>query len=359
MPRLPPSLFWTARKQISPFAPLLLPVCRTLDSTANELRWIKEHVNSTPSPVPRKLRIWQDCLKRGERGMPLQYILGTQPFGPLEILCRPGVLIPRPETESIITHLTTLLPPTPTLKILDLCTGTGCIPLLLSSLLPPTTKAQTTGIDISPLAISLSRQNLLHNISLSHLPPSTSQQQQITFTQSDIFSPLFLPSLPYSPGELDILVSNPPYISPHGFNTTTERSVRLFEPKLALVPDAASLSWSKGYSCRPEDVFYARLLEIAGVLQPKRVLFEVGDLDQAARVAEMVVRGGGEGEGGGGGGGERELKAYAGTVEIWRDDPDVESEGEKESVWVDGGKVRVGVKGRGNGRGVYFWRKDQ
>ncbi|KAK4657057.1 hypothetical protein QC762_209530 [Podospora pseudocomata] len=335
MPRLAPSLFRQARKQISPFAPLLLPVCRTLDSTANELRWIKEHVNSTDSLVPRKLGIWQACLKR-EKGIPLQYILGNQPFGPLDILCKPGVLIPRPETESIITHLTTLLPfSSSPLKILDLCTGTGCIPLLVASLLPST--SQTLGVDISPLAISLSRQNLSHNISLSHLPLSASKS--ITFTKSDIFSPSFLSSLPFSPGELDILTSNPPYISPAGFNKNTERSVRLYEPKLALVPD---VNLGKGYDCLPEDAFYARLLEIVSVLQPKRVLFEVGDVEQARRVAEMVVRGG-------------ELKNYAGTVEIWRDDPEGE---EKERISLRNNREEVEVKGRGNGRGVYFWRKD-
>ncbi|KAK4199870.1 S-adenosyl-L-methionine-dependent methyltransferase [Triangularia verruculosa] len=341
MPRLPPSLFWRARKQISPFAPLLLPVCRTLDSTANELRWIKQHVNSTKSLVPRRLRIWQACLKRGDRGMPLQYVLGTQPFGPLEILCRPGVLIPRPETESLIYHLHSILPrhSSQPLKILDLCTGTGCIPLLLSSLLPASTKI--SGVDISPQAISLSRENLTHNITLSHLPASASKS--INFTKADIFSPGFVPSLGYKPGELDILVSNPPYISSHGFNTTTERSVRLFEPKLALVPQVTA----EQYDCEPEDVFYARLLEIISVLQPKRVLFEVGDLDQAARVAAMVVRGKGA------------LEVYAQAVEIWRDEPGVDSheEGVTEKMGVDE-EAEVEIKGQGNGRGVYFWRRD-
>ncbi|KAK4178401.1 S-adenosyl-L-methionine-dependent methyltransferase [Triangularia setosa] len=341
MPRLPPSLFWKARQQISPFAPILLPVCRTLDSAANELRWIKQHVNSTSSLVPRKLRIWQACLKR-ERGMPLQYILGTQPFGPLEILCRPGVLIPRLETESIIYHLSSLIPrpspQAPPLKILDLCTGTGCIPLLLSSLLFPA-RTQITGVDISPSAISLSRQNLTHTISLRHLSPSASKS--INFTQADIFDLKFLPSLGYKPSELDILVSNPPYISHHGFNTTTERSVRLYEPRLALVPQIHPTSH---YNCEPEDIFYAHLLEIVRTLQPKRVLFEVGDLDQAARVVAMVVRGKGF------------LERYARNVEVWRDEPGVGLEGKAEKMWV-GGNVEVEVKGQGRGRGVYFWRE--
>jgi methylase of polypeptide subunit release factors len=75
-------------------APLLLPACRDLQSTANELRWIREHVQAHPTSVPPGLRIWTLAEKRG-KGVPLQYVLGTQPFGSLEIKCRPGVLIPR------------------------------------------------------------------------------------------------------------------------------------------------------------------------------------------------------------------------------------------------------------------------
>lgn len=94
MPRLPPSLFWRASKEISPLAPRLLPVCQDLPSVANELRWIREHVQSTRSPVPDGLRFWSLVEKRAT-GVPLQYVLGNQPFGDLDILCRRGVLIPR------------------------------------------------------------------------------------------------------------------------------------------------------------------------------------------------------------------------------------------------------------------------
>lgn len=72
----------------------LLPACRDLQSAANELRWIREHVQDTKSPIPAELRVWKLSEKRG-KGIPLQYVLGTQPFGDLEIRCRPGVLIPR------------------------------------------------------------------------------------------------------------------------------------------------------------------------------------------------------------------------------------------------------------------------
>jgi methylase of polypeptide subunit release factors len=96
MPRLPPALFRQAA-QISPHLPTLLPVCRDIPSAANELRWIKQHIAETRGSsfgIPDDKRLLRLCQQRG-RGVPLQYVLGSQPFGPLDIKCRPGVLIPR------------------------------------------------------------------------------------------------------------------------------------------------------------------------------------------------------------------------------------------------------------------------
>ncbi|KAL2025109.1 hypothetical protein VTK56DRAFT_111 [Thermocarpiscus australiensis] len=384
MPRLSPTLFWRARREISPLAAQLLPACRDLESAANELRWIREHVQATPSSIPRALRVWMLCEKRG-KGIPLQYVLGTQPFGDLEIKCRPGVLIPRLETEAYTLRLASLLSkelekhPQPSLNILDLCTGTGCIPLLLlhSLLHSPTSKCTPTaihiqGIDISPAAISLAKSNFHHNHRLGLLPTLSSSSSSssssnhhttsnhhhhhhpfsITFTQADIFSPS-LPSHLHLPAthQLDLLTSNPPYISPAGFARDTARSVRNHEPRHALVPDvvvappdeeeAAAASRSGRYGRRPEeDIFYARLLELAGTLRPRRVLMEVGGWEQAVRVVGMVRR-------------DMGLAVVYETVEIWRDEPEggeckVERIGERE----------VGVRGEGNGRAVYLCRGD-
>jgi methylase of polypeptide subunit release factors len=100
MPRLPTLLLRHARAQ----EPLLVPLlhtCRDLKSARNELRWLKEHVeqdlikqglSAEGSAARQYLR--RLCQDRG-RGKPLQYILGTEYFGELELLCRPGVLIPR------------------------------------------------------------------------------------------------------------------------------------------------------------------------------------------------------------------------------------------------------------------------
>lgn len=96
MPRIPHSLLRRARA-ISKLLPLLLPTCRDIPSARNELRWLGEH--ATERTVSSSGASWRAllrklCVQRG-RGKPLQYILGNQPFGDLEILCRKGVLIPR------------------------------------------------------------------------------------------------------------------------------------------------------------------------------------------------------------------------------------------------------------------------
>lgn len=92
MPRLSPRALYSASR-LHPLLPLLLPQCRSLDLARNELRWLRDRVLSARAPGWRR-RLWSMCRLRS-RGMPLQYILGDQPFGDLEILCRQGVLIPR------------------------------------------------------------------------------------------------------------------------------------------------------------------------------------------------------------------------------------------------------------------------
>lgn len=100
MPRIPTSLLRKAYAN-DPLLPRLLPPCRDLHAAQNELRWIREHVDD----VARARRAKGDCVSKSAflrdlvqqraTGKPLQYLLGTEYFGDLEISCRPGVLIPR------------------------------------------------------------------------------------------------------------------------------------------------------------------------------------------------------------------------------------------------------------------------
>lgn len=100
MPRIPTSLLRKART-IDPFLPGLLGPCRDLETARNELRWLRDHVKKVAQARRAKgdtlaegALLGQLVRKRG-RGTPLQYLLGTEYFGDLEIKCKPGVLIPR------------------------------------------------------------------------------------------------------------------------------------------------------------------------------------------------------------------------------------------------------------------------
>jgi methylase of polypeptide subunit release factors len=95
MPRIPPSLIRHAKK-IDVLLPSLLPICRALRSAENELRWLGEHAAKVAGHcLPRQSDHLRQYVARRAKGEPLQYILGTEFFGDLEIECRPGVLIPR------------------------------------------------------------------------------------------------------------------------------------------------------------------------------------------------------------------------------------------------------------------------
>ena len=97
MPRIPPTLLRHARR-IDRLLPPLLLVCRDLQSSRNELRWLGEHaaeVASKHADISNERHLLRQYADRRAKGEPLQYILGTEFFGDLEIKCRPGVLIPR------------------------------------------------------------------------------------------------------------------------------------------------------------------------------------------------------------------------------------------------------------------------
>ncbi|KAJ7268750.1 S-adenosyl-L-methionine-dependent methyltransferase [Mycena haematopus] len=186
---------------------------------------------------------------------PLQYILGTQPFGPLSIQVRRPVLIPRPETEHWTLRLAQLLRPLRPLRVLDLGTGTGCIPLLLCHVLPPGT-VRAHGIDINPAAVALAAENTA-------------------------LYPLFPP--PALTGPWDLITCNPPYIPLPIWHSTLPPSVKDYEDPLALIgggPDGLD--------------FYtkiAHLLQRAPTFLRGLIALEVGDgqADAVQRILREVA----------------------------------------------------------------------
>ncbi|KIP04200.1 hypothetical protein PHLGIDRAFT_15339 [Phlebiopsis gigantea 11061_1 CR5-6] len=125
------------------------------ESAKRELRWMMQALEDAPRDDTLA-----DMVARRAAGEPLQYILGTQPFGPLSLLTRAPVLIPRPETEDWTFRLSALLTPSPRkpVRLLDLCTGSGCIPLLLCRLWPPGA-VRAYGVDIGTEAVQLATEN--------------------------------------------------------------------------------------------------------------------------------------------------------------------------------------------------------
>ncbi|TLD23920.1 hypothetical protein PspLS_06664 [Pyricularia sp. CBS 133598] len=222
------------------------------------------------------------------------------------------------------------------LRILDICTGTGCIPLLLGSRLTRRgLVSEVRGVDISHKALRLARDNTAHNRELVRSCEPQFQKLDV-FAAEDAHTASSLAE----DGSWDVVTCNPPYISEAGFARDTTRSVRNFEPRNANVPEERDLGGLYG-TVRPEDVFYARVLDMCQEhLRPRVVFFEVGDLEQAKRVATMA------------------LQVHA-QVEIWRDLPDVMPDGDDDglsSISIDG--VTVAVKGSGHGRGVLIQYHD-
>lgn len=158
-----------------------------------------------------KQQAYERLVARHAAGEPLAYITGFQPFCNLEISVTPDVLIPRPETEELVDWAAHFFNPAAPLKILDLCTGSGCIALALAAQLP---HACVTAVDISPRALQVAR----HNAERLKL------QEKITFIESDLWEKV--------QGDFDIIVSNPPYI-PSGDLPGLMREVQA-EPALAL-----------------------------------------------------------------------------------------------------------------------------
>lgn len=155
---------------------------------------------------------FKDIQKRGDR-TPLQHLLGSWEFMGLPFNVSPDVLIPRAETEwlveYILTHYEGKAP-----KVLDLCTGSGCIGLAVKKLLP---QAEVTLVDVSALALKVAKSNC------------ESLAVDAKIEQWDILQgvPFFLQK-----ERFDIIVSNPPYIKTADL-PTLQPEVRQ-EPELAL-----------------------------------------------------------------------------------------------------------------------------
>ena len=153
---------------------------------------------------------------------PLQYVVNEAWFGGLKFFVDNNVLIPRPETEELVDWITkdktAVVDAAASFKILDIGTGSGCIPVLLKKKL---FRAKITGVDVSEKALSVAKGN------------ATNYRAVIDFKKVDILNEKTWESL----DTYDVIVSNPPYVMAKE-KATMGKNVTEYEPELALfVPD--------------------------------------------------------------------------------------------------------------------------
>lgn len=164
-----------------------------------------------------ELKTLRPLVKRRARHEPLQYIIGFSEFMNARISVDERVLIPRIETEQLVEIILDEHPPGDELSVLDIGTGSGCIAIALKMERP---EWKLSGIDISKESLKLAQQNADLN------------KVEVTFTKCDILSPVsFTPDPPF-----DIIVSNPPYVTPSEKNLL-EPQVKDYEPAEALFVD--------------------------------------------------------------------------------------------------------------------------
>ncbi len=189
-----------------------------------------------PESVLDRLAIIADEICEGR---PVQYILGSVHFMGLDLDVKEGVLIPRPETEQLVNALINTLDSEFDGQILDIGTGSGCIALSLKKNLR---RAKLNAIDVCGDALAIAIDN------------AQKLNLDIAFSKCDILS-----DLPIS--TYDVVVSNPPYISPNELSSL-EKRVRDFEPSKALFVEKHPLEFYK----RITEICLGNTLKTGGVL---------------------------------------------------------------------------------------------
>ena len=198
---------------------------------------------------------YREYISRRKSRIPLQHITGYQEFMGLRFQVTEDVLIPRQDTETLVEEVMRYLHDG--MRILDMCTGSGCI---LLSLLHYSNDCVGVGSDISQKALAVAKAN------------AESLGKEATFVQGDLFEPI--------EGKFDFIVSNPPYI-PTKVIETLEAEVKDHDPISALDGMEDGL------------YFYRKIVDRAGeYLYPGGMLFfEIG-CEQAEDVKKMMTEAG-------------------------------------------------------------------
>ena len=193
---------------------------------------------------------------------PLQYLCGSWPFLDFELAVGPGVLCPRADTEVVAEAAAQMLAGVQAPKVLDLCAGTGCLGLGVKRFCP---EADVTCVEKSPEAFRYLKKNAV----------SALKQGTARAVEGDLFT--YWQGLPE--GELDLIVSNPPYL--------TAAEMQQLQPEVAREPAMALEAGEDGL------VFYRALAEhYQNALRPGGALaLEIGWQQREAVTALLVANG--------------------------------------------------------------------
>ena len=169
---------------------------------------------------------FSDLIARRAAGEPLQYLTGVQSFRHIELAVGPGTLVPRPETELLVEHALARIADLETPLVVDVGTGSGAIALSIARERPD---AEVWATDVSEDALEWARLNA-GKLGLG----------RVTIMKSDLFEDV--PRI--IRGSVDLVISNPPYLTPDEHAGARE-DVRLHEPHLALVGGDRGVEFSQ------------------------------------------------------------------------------------------------------------------
>ncbi|MEG0542545.1 MAG: peptide chain release factor N(5)-glutamine methyltransferase [Angelakisella sp.] len=210
---------------------------------------------------PEEAARYYALLDQRAAGEPLQYLLGEWEFYGLPMEVGSGVLIPRPETEELVERVLSYLKPVEAPIVLDLCSGSGCIPIAIGHCRPT---AQVYGVELSEDAYSYFTRNVARN-----------QIKNVTPVKSDVFA---LPQL-ITLRHYHAITANPPYIATAELDSLQAEVHH--EPAMALNGGEDGL------------LFYRSLPTIAmGLLLPGGLLaLEIGE-KQGEQVSVLLTKAG-------------------------------------------------------------------
>ncbi len=198
----------------------------------------------------------EEAVEKRIKHIPLQHIIGQTEFMGLTFKVNENVLIPRFDTEILVDEVVKYVGDV-FLKVLDMCTGSGCIAITISDMCD---NATVVASDISKDAIDVAKEN------------NTLNQTDVTFVESDLFENV--------EGLFDVIVSNPPYIKTEEIENLQEE-VKMHDPHLALDGGESGLD------------FYKRIIKDAKehLKTEGMIFFEIG-FDQAEEVSNILSENG-------------------------------------------------------------------